>query len=337
MSTAIQYWSGKRVFVTGGTGFLGRWLVAELVGRGAAPTLLVRESFRPTNLLNANSLSELPIVTGSVESYDSLLGALLERRPDVVFHLAGQSLTGEAKKFPLQTLETNVRGTWNLLEACRQSSVPQIVVASSDKVYASTAELPYRETHPLMGDSPYAVSKGCADLICRMYASTYGLRVAMARFPIIFGGGDPNFSRLIPDVVRTTLAGQRFVINSDGKSGRDFVYVHDAVLALMTLAERLDSEPSLAGEAFNFSLEIRVTVLEMVRTVAKLMSASHLVPIVKGDASVESRDSYMCCEKARQLLDWTPRWELEEALKETISWYQHNSGVEAHNAVEVLD
>jgi CDP-glucose 4,6-dehydratase len=334
METSSRFWGRKTAFVTGGTGFVGSWLVRELLDAGANVVVLVRHGSNPAPQLRESANGKLFRVAGDLEDYQGVLAALTQARPDTVFHLAGQSLAGIAKNDPLRTLETNLRGTWNLLEASRKSSVSQVMVASSDKAYGASSELPYKEDHPLRGGFPYDVSKSCADLIAAMYANSYGLRVGIGRFANIFGGGDLNFSRLIPDLVRTTLRGERFAIHSDGEFVRDFLYVRDAVTALLDFAEQMDRTPSLVGQAINFGLSVRVTVLEMVEKVLSLMGMGHLRPIIKNQASCETRESYLCCEKAEQLLGWRPRYSLEEGLRETIAWYQEYLGTEAHSVME---
>ncbi|MCX6620121.1 MAG: NAD-dependent epimerase/dehydratase family protein, partial [Acidobacteria bacterium] len=219
------------------------------------------------------------------------------------------------------TLRANVMGTWNVLEAARESKIGQIVVASSDKAYGASPDLPYRETYPLQGKYPYDVSKSCTDLICGMYAATYGLPVGILRCANLFGGGDLNFSRTIPGVVKATLEGERFRIRSDGKFVRDFLYVKDAAQSYLRAAEGLATNPELAGEAFNFSLEVRLTVIDVVNQVLGLMQRSDLEPIVENQASSEIREQYLCCDKAHTILGWQPRFSMEQGLRETIAWY----------------
>lgn len=333
MNTFSSYWNGKRVFVTGATGFVGSWLVRELVQAGAKVAVLARGTASNGILTEEGLLDQVTVLRGSVEDAGTIGRAIAQQGLDVVFHVAGQSLAGVAQRNPVATLETNVRGTWNVLEACRQASVGEVVVASSDKAYGA-GSLPYHESDPLQGSFPYDVSKSCSDLICGMYANTYGLRVASVRCANVFGGGDLNFSRLIPDLIRTTLRGERFVIHSDGKFVRDFLYVRDAVSGYLTLAEHLNGAPSLSGQAFNFGLGRGVTVLEMVEKTLALMGMGHLRPIVRNEVSGEVRESYLSCEKANQQLGWFPAYGLEAGLRETISWYRKYVQVEAPATVE---
>lgn len=315
------FWSGRSVLVTGATGLVGGWLVKELLDFGADVVALVRDSSPRSLLTREGLLSRIVTVNGSLSDFRLIRRTLSEYSIQTVFHLAAQTIVGVAKNDPLNTLEANVRGTWNILEAARQSKTSQVVVASSDKAYGASENLPYRETHPLRGIYPYDCSKSCADLICAMYAATYQLPVGVARCGNIFGGGDLNFSRMIPDLIRATFKGERFVIRSDGKFVRDFLYVKDASGAYIALAENLERNPKIAGEAFNFSLEIHHTVLDIVRLMLQIMGRSDLEPVIQNIASNEIREQFMVCDKARELLGWKPRYSLEEGLRETIDWY----------------
>lgn len=334
MATANPFWGGKSVFVTGGTGFVGGCLVRELLACGSNVTVLSRPGSTAAALLHGHGNGNLVRISGEVEDFAVVRSALAECRPAFAFHLAGQPAAGAAKKDPLKTLETNVRGTWNVLEAARQVGGARVIVASSDKAYGESSELPHRETDPLRASFPYDVSKSCADSIAGMYATSYCQRVSITRFANVFGGGDLNYSRLIPGLIRSTLRGERFVIHSDGLFVRDFLYVGDAVQALLLLAERLDSDASLVGQAFNFALGIRITVLELVEKILVLMGAENLRPIIKNEASCETRESHLCCDKAKEWLGWRPRYSLEEGLRHTIAWYQDSVGAEARSVME---
>jgi len=236
---------------------------------------------------------------------------------------------GVAKVDPVGTLEANVRGTWMLLEAARQAGVRQVLVASSDKAYGPSDRLPYHEDYPLQGRFPYDVSKSCADLITTMYARTFGLRAAIVRCGNLFGGGDLNFSRLIPGVILATLRGENFLIRSDGLFVRDFLYVEDAADAYLRLAEHLAADESLAGEAFNFGLELRPTMLDLTLRVLQMMGRADLRPIVQNVASAEIREQYLDASKARARLGWAPRYGMDEGLRRTIDWYREHLKDEA--------
>ena len=322
-----QFWEGRKVFVTGATGLLGGWLTAELLARGADVIALVRDRQLHCMFHRDGLNQRVTTVQGTIEDGDAMRRILAEYEVQSVFHLAAQTLVGVAKKDPVGTLRANVAGTWTLLEAARQIGGAQLILASSDKAYGAAPELPYRETHPLRGEYPYDVSKSCADLIGRMYALTYGVPVAITRCGNLFGGGDLNFSRTIPGVIRATLAGERFEIRSDGHFVRDFLYVEDAVDAYLQLAERLAGTPSLCGEAFNFSLGQPQTVLQIVDRVLGLMARTDLAPRILNQASSEIREQYLCADLAAERLGWRPRIGLDEGLRRTIDWYvQHLGG-----------
>lgn len=322
-----SFWKHKTVFVTGATGLMGSWLVKALLHEGADVVALVRDQAPRSMLIREGLISRIAVVNGDLESLSTMRRAIAEYQPHTVFHLAAQPLVQVAKLDPVGTLRANVAGTWNVLEACRLAGKSNIVVASSDKAYGANPTLPYLETHPLQGRYPYDVSKSCADLITQMYAATYGLKTAIARCGNLFGGGDLNFSRTIPGVIQATLAGERFVIRSDGKFVRDFLYVKDAAQSYLTLGERLavpesGAAPSISGEAFNFGLGLRLTVLDIVAMVLRLMGRSDLEPIIQNNASAEIREQYLDASKARKILTWEPKYNMESALEETIAWYK---------------
>lgn len=317
MHISTRFWKERCVFVTGATGFLGGWLLKELVRQGARIVALVRDVRREV------SFDGLPVtvVSGSLADPELLRRSFCDFSIDTVFHLAAQPLVKVALSDPAETLETNVRGTWNLLEAARNSPVRRVVVTSSDKAYGSAARLPYTESHPMAGEFPYDVSKSCADLISHMYARTYGMAIGITRCANLFGGGDLNFSRMIPGVIRSTWNNEPFVIRSDGRFVRDFLYVEDAVAAHLLLAEKLAENPALAGSSYNFSLEMRATILEIVSRVAHMMKPAGLPPVVRNETSSEVREQFMLCDKARQELGWIPRFTFDEGMEKTIAWY----------------
>ena len=329
LTTENNFWKERPVFVTGATGLLGSWLVPRLVEQGAEVVALVRDVVPKSRLLRDGWLARCNTVNGSLSDLGLLRRVLAEYEVDTVFHLGAQTLVGVAKKDPLGTFEANVQGTWNILEAARQCQVRQVVVASSDKAYGPSSDLPYLETHPMQGQFPYDVSKSCADLLSRMYAATYGLPVVVARCGNLFGGGDLNFSRTVPGLIQATLRGERFRIRSDGHYVRDFLYVEDAAEAYLLLAEKLAAQPALKGEAFNFSLGVRLTVLQIVELVLRLMGRSELQPIIENIASAEIREQYMTADKAHQQLGWSPRYGMEEGLRRTIAWYREFLGTTA--------
>jgi CDP-glucose 4,6-dehydratase len=267
-------------------------------------------------------LAQIAVVSGDLESLPTMQRAIAEYEPHTVFHLAAQPLVGVARRDPVGTLRANVMGTWNVLEACRLAGNANVVVASSDKAYGATENLPYLETHPLQGRYPYDVSKSCTDLITQMYAATYGLKTAIARCGNLFGGGDLNFSRTIPGVIKATLDGERFVIRSDGKFVRDFLYVKDAAESYLILGERLAEDSRVAGEAFNFSLGEQLTVLDIVGMTLRIMDRTDLEPVIQNTASSEIREQYLDAGKARAMLGWSPHYGMQTALEETVAWYR---------------
>jgi len=324
-----SFWRRRRVFVTGGTGLLGGWLVKDLAARGADLVVLVRDVVPQSLFFREGWPTRVTTVRGDISDHVLLRRALCEYEIDTVFHLAAQALVGVAKNDPVGTLETNVRGTWNLLEAVRSSPVRQVVVASSDKAYGIADRLPYTEQHPLRGEFPYEVSKSCADLVCAMYARTYGVPVCVTRCGNLYGGGDLNWSRTVPGVIRAAYFGQPFEIRSDGKFVRDVLYVGDAADAYIGLAASMAADRRLLGEAFNFSIEARLTVLEVVRKTLELMGKPDLELRILNQASTEIREQYMTSEKARSVLGWRPKHGFEAGLVETIAWYREFFAAEA--------
>jgi CDP-glucose 4,6-dehydratase len=260
-------------------------------------------------------------VHGDVTDLGLIRSIITDNSVDTVFHLAAQTLTGAARQDPAGTLDVNVRGTWTVLEAARLTRQCQVLVASSGHVYGEGGTLPYVEESPLRGVYPYDVSKSCAELICTMYAATYALPTGILRFANLFGGRDDNFSRAIPGVIIAAIHGESFVIRSDGKAVRDYLYVEDATDALLRLAETLAQDRSLSGEAFNVSLELKMTVLEVVEAVLRVMRRTELKPTVLAATTPEIREQCLSAEKARRVLQWSPRYGMEEGLRETVRWY----------------
>jgi CDP-glucose 4,6-dehydratase len=317
-----NYWKDKNVFITGCTGLLGSWLTIELVKRGANVTGLIRDLVPRSNLNWSGFSEKINVVRGELEDFFVLERALNEYEIDTVFHLGAQTIVGIANSNPVSTLESNIRGTWNLLEACRQvATVSRIAVASSDKAYGEQENLPYSETSPLQGSHPYDVSKSCADLISACYYKTYQLPVCITRCGNFYGGGDLNFNRLVPGTIKAVINNTPPVIRSDGSYIRDYFYILDAVEAYLFLVEKMDSL-NIHGEAFNFSNEIQVTVLELTEKILQLMGREDLRPKILNQAKSEIRHQYLSAEKARTILGWRPHYTLDEGLGETIAWYR---------------
>ncbi len=322
VAVMASFWQGRSVFVTGATGLLGGWLVRRLLDSGADVVCLIRDWVPQSELVSARLIEQVRAVRGDIRDQALLERILGEYEINTVFHLAAQTIVTIANRNPVSTFESNIQGTWALLEASRRSStVKQIVVASSDKAYGDHENLPYDEETPLQGRHPYDVSKSCADLIAQAYAVTYGLPVVITRCGNFYGGGDLNWNRIVPGTVRSILRGQRPIIRSDGNHIRDYFYVEDGAAAYLLLAERLACRPELRGQAFNFSNEIQITVLELVRRILTLMD-SDLQPEILNEVTNEIRHQYLSAEKARRVLGWKPLFMLDEGLKATLEWYR---------------
>lgn len=327
MELKHAFWLDRPTFVTGGTGLVGSWLVRRLVAAGADVICLVRDWVPQSELVRTGTLDHLKVVRGDIRDRETIERSLGEYEIDTVIHLAAQTIVTIANRNPISTFESNIAGTWNLLEACRRSpTVKQIVVASSDKVYGDQEELPYYEDTPLRGQHPYDVSKSCADLISHMYAVSYDLPIAITRCGNFYGGGDLNWNRIIPGTIRSILRGQNPVIRSNGKYVRDYFYVEDGAAAYMHLAENLAKNPSLRGEAFNFSNELQMTVSQIVEKILSLMG-SNLQAEIRNEVSNEILHQYLSAEKARSQLGWSPLFDFEQGLKQTVDWYEDFFGV----------
>ena len=315
-------WAQQRVFVTGATGIVGSWLVKRLLESGAHVVVLVRDADPQSELIRSGDIAATTVVNGCLEDYGATERAINEHEPDTVFHLGAQAIVTTALRNPLPTFEANIRGSYHVLEACRvhRNLVSRVVVASSDKAYGEGASLPYTEDMPANGRHPYDVSKSCTDLIALTYAHTYDLPVAVARCGNIYGGGDLNWSRIVPGTIRSLWNGQRPVIRSNGQFTRDYLYVQDVVDAYLTLAERCGDD-GVRGEAFNFSPESRLTVLEITRAIQRLMRREDLDPVILDNARAEIRDQYLDASRAHQRLGWRARYSLDEGLQATIHWY----------------
>jgi CDP-glucose 4,6-dehydratase len=317
-----EAWHRRRVFVTGCTGLLGAWLTDWLDQQQADVVGLVRDSVPMSNFDRLNLDKRVTTVRGEVEDHALLQRILNEYEIEVVFHLAAQAIVGVANTHALSTFKTNIEGTWNLLEAVRNTpKVAAVVIASSDKAYGEQANLPYREDAPLVGRHPYDVSKSCVDLIAQSYWYSYGVPIGITRCGNFYGGGDLNFNRIVPGTIRSLLDGKEPIIRSDGTLERDYFYIQDGVLAYVMLAEKLLAG-ELRGEAFNFSNEQPITVLEIAKLISKLMEREDLKPVIKNQATNEIPHQYLSAERARQKLGWSARYSIEDGLRETINWYR---------------
>ena len=315
-------WKDRNVFITGCTGLLGSHLTKMLVEKKANIVGLVRDLVPKSNLVQSGIYDNINIVRGCVEDIHTMERTINEYEVNTVFHLAAQSIVGIANRNPLSTFESNIKGTWCVLEACRRvSTVNEIVVASSDKAYGDQEILPYDENTSLIGRHPYDVSKSCVDLISLAYYHTYNLPVCVTRCGNFYGPGDLNFNRIVPGTIRSILNNQEPIIRSDGSFIRDYFYVKDGALSYIHLAEKMN-ENKIYGEAFNFSNELQITVLELIHKILKLMGRENLKPIILNEASNEIKHQYLSAKKARKVLRWKPYYDLDKGLKETIEWYK---------------
>lgn len=319
----MGFWSGRQVFVTGATGMVGSWLCRRLIDAGARVVALVLDVDPRSELVRSGAIGRLTVVPGRIEDLSTVSRAVNEHEVDAIFHLAAQTIVGTATRAPLATIEANVLGTCNVLEAARVHAdvVRRVVVASSDKAYGQQAILPYTEDTPLAGRSPYEVSKSAADLIAQSYHATYGTPVAIARCGNIYGGGDLNWSRIVPGSIRSLRRDEPLVVRSDGTFLRDYIFVDDVVDAYLLLAEAMDG-PEVAGLAMNFSMEHPITVLAMYDAVCRAMGRERMEPVILGGAHDEIRDQYLDSGLARKVLGWEARHSLEAGLEQTVGWYQ---------------
>lgn len=321
-----SFWKDRRVFVTGATGLLGSHLCEALVQRGADVVVLIRDQIKKSHFYRLGLEDRVVIVRGSLEDHALLERTLVEYEVDTVFHLGAQTIVGIANTSPMSTWESNVRGTYNLLEACRRNMarVRRVVVASSDKAYGASVVLPYEEGTALEGRFAYDCSKSCTDLIATSYHRTFGLPVAITRCGNLFGPGDLNWNRLVPGTIRSALRGESPVIRSDGSFVRDYLPVSDAVSAYLDLALAIE-RPEVVGEAFNFSLDQPLSVTDMARRVLTACGSS-LDIVHRHEASHEIQEQYISSEKAHRLLGWRPRLGLDEGLALTVAWYREFLG-----------
>ena len=317
----IKSWKDKNVFITGAAGFLGQWLIKDLLSKGANVVAFIREKV-PTSIFFLDHLEKsVSVVYGDLLDFELMQRVLNEYNIDTVFHLAAQPIVGIANRSPRSTFKSNIEGTWNVLEACRLSPwVKRIIVASTDKAYGEHKTLPYTEDAPLQGKYPYDVSKSCTDLISQSYFHTYQLPVCVTRCGNFFGGGDLHFNRIVPGTIKDVLENKRPVIRSSGLFIRDYIYVKDVVDAYVTLAEQMETQ-NIAGQCFNFSTDKPFNVIEVVQEILNLMNRNDLQPIIQNCASNEIPEQHLSSEKARTVLNWKPAYGISNGLRETIEWY----------------
>lgn len=318
-----EFWKERNVFVTGAGGFIAAWLTKALVEKEANVTILIRDIKREKGYGLLGLKEKVNIVIGDLVDYGLMLRVMNEYNIDSCFHLAAQAIVQKANASPLSTFESNIRGTWNIMEACRNSKgIERVVVASSDKAYGIQKNLPYTEESPLLGIYPYDASKACADIIARSYYSTYSLPVAVTRNANTYGGADLNMCRIVPDAICSLLKGREFVIRSDGSPERDYIYVKDVSAGYLMLAENLSSK-KFGGEAFNFGSGKPIKVIDLFNKIAELCGKKGTKPKILAKAKHEIDRQYLGIEKARKVLGWKPKYSIREGLKETIDWYRN--------------
>ncbi len=320
--TNSSFWKNKRVLITGHEGFLGSWLAKTLAEYGALVVGIDKIHNRSLSILNG-SRQEIKCIKGDIVNAALVKKVINRYKPQFIFHIAAEAIVNRANKNPLRTFKTNIQGTWNILEAAKgKSFIEGIVVASSDKAYGSHEKLPYKEEAALKGEHPYDVSKSCTDLLCRSYFVTFGVPVCVTRCGNIYGPGDFNFSRLIPDAIRHVLRHKQFIIRSDGTFTRDYIFVKDVVDAYLLLAQSIEKR-KLGGEAFNFSGEKPLSVLEVYRKIATNGNGGKSIkPKILNQAGHEIRHQYLSSRKAKKLLGWQAGYSFERGLKETLRWYE---------------
>ena len=321
---SATYWSSKRVLVTGASGMVGSWLTQWLAGSGAYTVAFIADTDPQSELVRSGTINEVHVANGRLERYDDIERAINNHEVDSIFHLGAQPIVGAADRAPRHTFESNIQGTWNLLDACRVLSplVKRIVVASSDKAYGTQPVLPYTEDMSMNGDHPYEVSKSCTDLISTTYARTYGTPVTIARCGNIYGGGDLNWNRIVPGTFRSLLRGEQPVLRSDGTFVRDYLHVDDIVSAYLTLGEQTD-KPEFAGQGFNFSDESPLSVMQIYKAICEAAGRKDTEPLILNAASSEIKDQYLDSTKAHNVLGWRASVTLEAGLKRSFDWYRN--------------
>lgn len=316
-----DFWAERVVLVTGAAGFLGRWVSSALSSQGAR---VVGFDINWTDRSRGWVPNEVQHLVGDVRDLSQVSEVITEMKVTTVIHLAAQTLVQPALHEPIDTFDHNIRGSWIVLEACRTvDGVDSVVVASSDKAYGDGQGVPYDEEMPLMARHPYDVSKACSDILAQTYAETYDLPVAISRCGNLYGGGDLNWSRIVPGAIRSLVNSEPPLIRSDGTFVRDYLYIEDAVTGILELARQLKESPSIKGEAMNFASEMRLPVLEVVRKITAAMG-SQLEPVILNEVIYEIPEQRVSAAKARRLLGWKPQYSFEEGLHRTIEWYREN-------------
>ncbi len=317
-----SFWIDRPVLITGCSGLTGSWLAANLVESGADVVGLIRDQIPRSQLYRSGTINKISVVDGDISDYKLLERTLVEYEIDTIFHLAAQTIVSIANRAPLSTFETNIKGTWSLLEAARRNpTVHQILMASTDRVYGDQETLPYVENMASLGTHPYDVSKSCADLIAIAYVKTYDLPLVITRFSNIYGGGDLNWNRLIPGSMRSIIRGERPIIRSDGSFRRDYVFVEDVVEGYLRAAEQLQSD-SIRGQIFNMGTDEPTSVLHIVKNIIAISDQPQLTPLILDEEKKEIAEKYVDSKKAKDMLGWNPQHDLSRGLSKTMKWYR---------------
>jgi len=321
-----NFWKGKRTLITGFEGFMGSNLTRRMLSYGAKVIGVDITVKRKETILEKDDYKRITAINSDVSQYGQIKKIISRYKPEIVFHLAAEAIVGKCNSNPIRTFTSNIEGTWNLLEICRQEACAKaIVVASSDKAYGSHKILPYKEEAPLSGNHPYDVSKSCADLISYMYHNTYKLPVAVTRCGNVFGPGDFAFSRIVPDTINSILSNKKFYIRSDGEFTRDYVYVDDITDGYILIAEQLEKK-ILSGNAFNFSYNHPISVFEMVKKIYKQAGMPLNIKVLN-KVKYEIKHQYLSSKKARMILGWKPKYTIDTGLKQTLKWYKNILGI----------
>ena len=320
----MSTWKNKRVLVTGATGLVGSWLVRRLLSEGAFVTGFILDHDPASELIRSGDINRISVVNGNLADQSAVLRSVINMENEIIFHLGAQTIVGTALLDPVNTFSSNIQGTWNVLEAARQSNglVKSVMVASSDKAYGTSKTLPYTETMPLNGIGPYDVSKSCTDLIAQSYGKTYEVPVVIARCGNIYGGGDLNWSRIVPGTIKSLLSGQIPIIRSNGKFIRDYIHVDDAVEAYMHMANAT-AQNGKFGEAYNFSRDEPISVLEIYALISQEVTGRYVEPEIRNTAKAEIADQHLNSAKARAELGWESTVTISQGLKRTHEWYKN--------------
>ena len=319
-----NFWRDRRVLITGCTGMLGSWLTIKLLEMQADVVGIIRDYVPHSELIKSGGIDRINVVRGTITDSDLLMRVFSDYEIQTCIHLAAQTAVGIANNAPVPTFETNIRGTWIVLDAARRwPGVEQVLVASSDKAYGSHKELPYSESAELKGNHPYDVSKSCTDMIANTYAHTFGLPVAITRCANMYGGGDLNWNRIVPGTMRSVINAESPIIRSDGSPKRDYIYVKDVVSACIMLIENLAVDPNLhMGQAYNFGADDPVSAIDMVNNILKVSGSHNLEAVIQNTAVNEIQDQYLSSSLAEKQLGWKAEYSLVEGLSETLSWYK---------------